>query len=85
MREWGLNAAQPKLPLVRLDTHRLTAVATAFGDGRFKYPRVAALRERSLPCLSRIVSSPDCAGSHPVSHRPEQRRMPSQQIKICQN
>ena len=39
-----------KLPLVRLHTHRLTTVATAFGDGRFKYPGVAAL-QRALFAL----------------------------------
>ena len=40
-----------KLPLVRLDTHRLTTVATSFGDGRFKYPRVAALQRALLALL----------------------------------
>ena len=40
-----------KLPLVRLDTHRLTTVATAFGDGRFKYPGVAALQRAFFALL----------------------------------
>ena len=40
-----------KLPLVRLDTHRLTTVAAAFGNGRVKYPGVAALQRALLALL----------------------------------
>ena len=40
-----------KLPLVRLHTHRLTTVAATFGDGRFKYPGVAALQRAFFALL----------------------------------